>query len=135
MSVRRAERVGQEIRDEIATMIGRELKDPRIGFVTVTRVDLTPDLRFARVYVSAFGDKAAQDKSLEGLKQATGFVRREVGRRLRMRLTPEVLFIYDKGVDATDRSQRRSGSRLKEYSAVAMSWFLPYRRRPRSPIS
>ncbi len=106
MSVRRAERVGQEIRDEIATMIGRELKDPRIGFVTVTRVDLTPDLRFARVYVSVLGDKAAQDKSLEGLKQATGFVRREVGRRLRMRLTPEVLFVYDKGVDATDRVAR-----------------------------
>jgi ribosome-binding factor A len=103
VSVRRVERVSQEIRDEIATMIGRELKDPRIGFVTVTRVDLTPDLRFARVYVSVLGDKAQQDKSLEGLKQATGFVRREVGRRLRMRLTPEVQFIYDKGVDATAR--------------------------------
>jgi ribosome-binding factor A len=103
MSVRRVERVSQEIRDEIATMIGRELKDPRIGFVTVTRVDLTPDLRFARVYVSVLGDKAQQDKSLEGLKQASGFVRREVGRRLRMRLTPDVQFIYDKGVDATAR--------------------------------
>lgn len=103
MSVRRVERVSQEIRDEIATMIGRELKDPRIGFVTVTRVDLTPDLRFARVYVSVLGDKAQQQKSLEGLKQATGWVRREVGRRLRMRLTPDVQFVYDKGVDATAR--------------------------------
>lgn len=103
MSVRRVERVSQEIRDEVATMIGRELKDPRIGFVTVTRVELTPDLRFARVYVSVLGDKAQQEKSLEGLKQAAGFVRREVGRRLRMRLTPDVQFVYDKGVDATAR--------------------------------
>ncbi len=103
MSVRRVERVSQEIRDEIATMIGRELKDPRIGFVTVTRVELTPDLRFARVFVSVLGDKSQQEKSLEGLRQASGFVRREVGRRLRMRLTPDVQFVYDKGVDATAR--------------------------------
>jgi ribosome-binding factor A len=100
------ERVGQEIRDEIATMIGRELKDPRIGFVTVTRVAITPDLRFARVYVSVLGDKAQQEKSLAGLKQASGFVKREIGRRLRMRLTPEIQFLYDKGVDATDRVAR-----------------------------
>ncbi len=106
MSGRRVERVGQEIRDEIATMIGRELKDPRIGFVTVTRVAITPDLRFARVYVSVLGDKAQQEKSLAGLKQASGFVKREIGRRLRMRLTPEIQFLYDKGVDATDRVAR-----------------------------
>jgi ribosome-binding factor A len=103
MAGHRSERVAQEIRDEVALMIGRELKDPRIGFVTVTRVDLTPDLRFARIYVSVLGDLDQQRKTLAGLKQASGFVKREVGRRLRMRLTPEVQFLYDKGVDATDR--------------------------------
>lgn len=106
MAGHRSERVAQEIRDEVALMIGRELKDPRIGFVTVTRVDLTPDLRYARVYVSVLGDKDQQKKTLQGLKQATGFVRREVGRRLRMRLTPEVQFLFDKGLDATDRVAR-----------------------------
>lgn len=106
MAGHRSERVAQEIRDEVALMIGRELKDPRIGFVTVTRVDLTPDLRYARVYVSVLGDEDQQNKTLKGLKQATGFVRREIGRRLRMRLTPELQFLFDKGLDATDRVAR-----------------------------
>lgn len=117
MAGHRSERVAQEIRDEVAQMIGRELKDPRIGFVTVTRVDLTPDLRFARVYVSVLGDKEQQKKTLQGLKQATGFVRREVGRRLRMRLTPEIQFLYDKGVDATDRVAQL----LNEVAAAPLS--------------
>jgi ribosome-binding factor A len=117
MAGHRSERVAQEIRDEVAVMIGRELKDPRIGFVTVTRVDLTPDLRYARVYVSVLGDKEQQKKTLAGLKQATGFVRREIGKRLRMRLTPEVQFLYDKGIDATDRVARL----LDEVNAAPLS--------------
>jgi ribosome-binding factor A len=103
MAGHRSERVAQEIRDEVAVMIGRELKDPRIGFVTVTRVDLTPDLRYARIYVSVLGDQEQQKKTLAVLTKASGFVKREVGRRLRMRLTPEIQFLYDKGIDATDR--------------------------------
>jgi ribosome-binding factor A len=83
----------------------------------VTRVDLTPDLRYARVYVSVLGDKEQQKKTLAGLKQATGFVRREIGKRLRMRLTPEVQFLYDKGIDATDRVARL----LDEVNAAPLS--------------
>ena len=101
----RMRRVNEAIRETLAEALG-ELKDPRIGFVTVTRVSLTPDLRYARVYVGVLGDAAAQQRSLAGLRKATGFVRRELGRRLRLRFTPEVVFEYDKGLDATERVAR-----------------------------
>jgi ribosome-binding factor A len=100
---RRSERVAEEIREEVAQIIGRELKDPRIGFVTVTRVSLTPDLRTAHVNVGILGDASQHEKTLTGLRQAAGFVRRELGRRIRMRHTPELVFHYDEGLDATDR--------------------------------
>jgi ribosome-binding factor A len=103
---RRTNRLAEEIREEVAKIIARELKDPRIGFVTVTGVQLTPDLRHARINVGVLGDQAARDKSLEGLRQAAGFVRRALGQRLRIRYTPEVAFQYDKGLDATERVAR-----------------------------
>ena len=103
MSQRRIERLAEEIREEVAAIIARGLKDPRIGFVTVTRVALTPDLRTAHVNVGVLGDQAERDKTLKGLRQAAGFVRRELGQRVRMRHTPELVFHYDAGLDATDR--------------------------------
>lgn len=103
---RRSERLGEEIREEVARIIGSGLKDPRIGFVTVTRVDLTPDLRTARIFVGVLGDQAQRDKTMAGLGQAAGFIRREVGRRIRVRHTPELLFKYDTGLDATERVAR-----------------------------
>lgn len=103
---RRTNRLEEEIREEVAKIIAGELKDPRIGFVTVTGVQLTPDLRHARINVGVLGDQAAREKSLAGLRQASGFVRRELGKRLRIRHTPEVAFQYDKGLDATDRVAR-----------------------------
>lgn len=103
---RRAERLAEEIREQVAEIVGSHLKDPRIGFVTVTRVSLAADLRTARVYVGVLGDAAQHDKTLEGLRQASGFVRRELGRRVRLRHTPELVFQYDSGLDATDRVAR-----------------------------
>jgi ribosome-binding factor A len=103
VSGRRNERLGEEIREEVARIIAEGLKDPRIGFVTITRVDLTADLRNARVYFGVLGDPAQRDKTLAGLRQAAGFVRRELGRRIRVRHTPELEFKYDSGLDATDR--------------------------------
>ena len=103
MSGRRNERLTEEIREEVARIIGEGLKDPRIGFVTVTRAELTADFRQARVFVGVLGDERAREKSLAGLRQAAGFVRRELGRRIRLRYTPELLFQYDAGLDATDR--------------------------------
>ena len=100
---RRNERLAEEIREEAARIIAGELKDPRIGFVTVTRVELTADLRLARIHVGVLGSEADRAKSLLGLQASAGFLRRELGRRLRVRHTPEVQFRYDSGLDATDR--------------------------------
>ena len=103
---RRPERLAEELREEIARMIISELKDPRLGFVTVTRVELAHDLRYARVHVGVLGDDAEREKSLAALRGAAGFIRRELGRRLRIHHSPEVDFRYDKGLDATDRVAR-----------------------------
>ena len=100
---RRVERLTEEIREQVARMIASDLKDPRLGFITVTRVELTHDLGLARVHVGVLGSEAERKKSLAALQQASGFVRRELGKRLRIRHTPEVEFRYDKGLDATDR--------------------------------
>jgi len=103
---RRTARLESEIREEIADVVSRKLKDPRLGFVTITRVEISPDLHYARVLVSVLGDDAARRKSLEGLRQAAGFVRRELGRRLRIRQTPELDFRADPGIDNADRVAR-----------------------------
>jgi ribosome-binding factor A len=99
---RRSERLAGEIRDEVARMVASDLKDPRLGFVTVTRVELTPDLRYARVYVGVLGEDASGG-TLAILRKASGFVKREIGRRLHVRFTPEIDFRYDRGLEATDR--------------------------------
>jgi ribosome-binding factor A len=106
MSGRRTDRLGEEIREEVAKIIGRDLKDPRIGFVTVTRVELTHDLRNAKIFVGVLGDPAERVKTVSALRKAAGFVRREIGRRIRMRVTPEIAFQLDTGLDATDRVAR-----------------------------
>jgi len=102
---RRTERLSEEIREEVARIIPT-LKDPRVGFVTVTRTEITPDLRTVRVHVGVLGDAAQRARTLQGLSQASGFIRRELGRRLTIRHTPEVVFRYDEGLDATDRVAR-----------------------------
>jgi ribosome-binding factor A len=103
---RRSERLAEEIREEVARMIASELKDPRLGFVTVTRVELAHDLGYAKVHVGVLGDEKEREKSLVALRSAAGFIRRELGRRLRVHHTPEIDFRYDKGLDATDRVAR-----------------------------
>ena len=103
---RRPERLAEEIREEVARMIASEIKDPRLGFVTVIRVELAHDLRYARVHVGVLGNEAEREKSLTALRSAAGFVRRELGRRLRIHHTPEIDFRYDKGIEATDRVAR-----------------------------
>jgi ribosome-binding factor A len=100
---RRVDRLAEEIREAIAGLLSTGLKDPRIGFVTVIRVDLTADLRLARVYVGVLGGTTERSKTLEGLKQAAGYIRRELGRRIKIRHTPEITFVYDTGLEATDR--------------------------------
>jgi ribosome-binding factor A len=103
---RRSARLGEEIREEVAEMIASKLKDPRIGFVTVTRVEMTSDQRLAKIYVGVLGGDEQRKETLSGLKQASGFVRRQLAHSLKLRHTPDVVFHYDKGLDATDRVAR-----------------------------
>ena len=111
----RHDRLADQIRSEVAEMIEGELKDPRIGFVTVTRVDLSPDFSHARVLVSVLGDEQAQKDSLMGLESAAGYVRHEVTLRLRLRRAPEITFVLDRGAEEASRIEEllgklRSGS-------------------------
>lgn len=93
------DRLAVQIRDEVAKMIARELKDPRIGFTTVTRVELSADFHHSRVLVSVLGDEEVKQQTLEGLSSAAGYVRHEISRRLRMKRAPELVFVLDRGLE------------------------------------
>jgi ribosome-binding factor A len=79
------------------------LKDPRIGFVTITAVDVTPDLHLARIYFSVMGDETARKNTQKGLSSSVPYIRRELGRRLRMRYVPDILFQYDSSLEYGNR--------------------------------
>jgi ribosome-binding factor A len=96
-------RVDEAIREVLSDAVVSDLKDPRIGFVTVTDVKTTPDLRRARVYVTVLGDQSARDAALAGLQSAHGILQRRVNAELRMKHTPTLEFAYD---DTTDRALR-----------------------------
>lgn len=95
----RARRVGEQIRKDIADLLMKGLKDPRIGFVSVMHVRMSPDLRYANVYVSLLGSESQRKGSLVGLQQSSGWLRREVGKRLRLRYSPELRFFEDTSLD------------------------------------
>ena len=99
----RAERLADRIRAEVAEIISGELRDPRIGFATVTDVDLSADFQHARVSVSVLGSAEAQQKSLEGLVSAAGYIRHELGLRLRLRRVPELAFVLDQSAEEDAR--------------------------------
>lgn len=94
----RANRVAEQMKKELGDIIGRKLKDPRIGFVTVTDVEVTGDLQQAKVFLSVLGDEEKQGKTLEVLEKAKGFIRSEVGNRIRLRKTPELEFLWDESL-------------------------------------
>jgi ribosome-binding factor A len=94
----RMRRVNEAIREALAQAVG-DLKDPRIGFVTVTGVDTTPDLRQARVYVSVLGSERKRQDTLEGLASAHGVLQARLANELRMKRTPQLAFEYDRSVD------------------------------------
>jgi ribosome-binding factor A len=95
MATDRMRRVNEVLREVIGDTISTELEDPRIGFVTVTSVDTSPDLRAARVYVSVLGDEQAREATLKGLRAAHGVLQAEVARQTRMKRTPTLSFHYD----------------------------------------
>ncbi len=92
-------RVDEAMRVVLSDAISKELQDPRVGFVTVTGVKTSPDLRHSRVYVSVLGDEDARSASLEGLQSAHGFLQARVASTLRLKHTPALSFIYDESVD------------------------------------
>ena len=100
---KRALRVGQVLQRELGALIGNELKDPRVGFVTVTEVRPADDLRTARVYVSIYGAEDARESTLTGLQEAAGFLKRELSRRVNMRFTPSLTFVLDDTLDQAER--------------------------------
>ncbi|HEX4689317.1 MAG TPA: 30S ribosome-binding factor RbfA [Solirubrobacteraceae bacterium] len=103
MSGERMRRVDEAMREVLSDAITSELKDPRVGFVTVTAVDTSPDLRHARVFVSVLGEEPVRRRSMDGLRSAHGFLQKRVAGELRLKHTPTLEFAYD---DTVDRGQR-----------------------------
>lgn len=99
MPTARMRRVNEAIREVLADAIATDLKDPRIGFVTVTDVDTAPDLRAARVYVSVLGDEAARREALAGLESSHGFLQGRLASQLRLKRTPTLSFHYDESIE------------------------------------
>ena len=106
----RPDRVADQIRGELANLLAREVHDPGIGFVTLTRVQVTPDLQQARVYFTALGPTGEENKtrrnSERALERASPFLRRQIGSRLRLRRAPELRFIYDESIAGQDRIEQ-----------------------------
>jgi len=92
---KRSEKVAETIHETVSSILARGLNDPRIGFVTIMAVDVTDDLRLARIYFTVIGDEASKKNSELGLNSAKGHIRKELGHTLTMRYIPELLFIYD----------------------------------------
>ncbi|MGI8727392.1 MAG: 30S ribosome-binding factor RbfA [Solirubrobacterales bacterium] len=106
MTTSRMRRVNEVIREVLGSAISTELQDPRIGFVTVTSVDTSPDLRHAEVGVSVLGDERERQASLEALRSARGVLQARINSELTMKRTPELRFTYDESVERADRITR-----------------------------
>jgi ribosome-binding factor A len=99
MEGKRSEKVADLIQKEVSQMLLKSIKDPRIGFVTITRVAMSEDCRFARIYFSVAGSLEERENSMKGLDSAKGYVRKELGRRIRLRYTPEIMFQFDPSIE------------------------------------
>lgn len=100
----RSRRVGEQIQRELAELVQRELKDPRLGMVTISAVEVSRDMSVAKVFFTVFGDENHDAKSsLEALASASGFLRRELGHRMRLRSVPELRFHYDHSIEKGSR--------------------------------
>ena len=110
----RTERVADQIRGELGSLLTREVHDPGIGFVTITRVAVTPDLQHARVSYTAMGDETARRNSGRALQRAAPFLRRQIGARLRLKRVPELEFVFDESIAGQDRIEQL----LKEIHAA-----------------
>ena len=102
----RPDRVADQLRGELASLLAREVHDPGIGFVTLTRVQVSPDLQLARVFYTALGDDKARTDTRRALERAAPFLRRQIGGRLRLKRTPQLTFVYDDSIAGQDRIEQ-----------------------------
>ena len=102
----RPDRVADQIRAELAMLLARDVHDPGIGFLTITRVQMTPDLQQARVFYTSLGDQKARTNSDRALGRAVPFLRRQIGSRLRLKRVPDLTFVYDESVAGQDRIEQ-----------------------------
>ena len=102
----RPDRVADQIRGELGQLLAREVHDPGIGFVTITRVQVSPDIQQARVFYTALGDDQARRNSGQALGRAVPFLRRQIGARLRLKRVPELKFLYDESIAGQDRIEQ-----------------------------
>jgi ribosome-binding factor A len=102
----RPDRVGDQIRQEVTEILAREMHDPGIGFVTITRVQVTPDLQLARVFYTTLGSDLERRNTAKALRRAGGFLRHQVGQRLNLRRVPVLEFVFDKSIETQDRVER-----------------------------
>jgi ribosome-binding factor A len=103
MDAKRQGRIAEETKRVLSTIIAREIKDPRLGFLTITRVIVSSDLQLATVYISVLGDEESQKDTMRILDRTKGFLRREVGHALGVRLTPELIFKLDHSIEEGSR--------------------------------
>lgn len=115
----RADRLARELRDEISVIIARELKDPHVGFATITYVRVSPDLRYARIFVSVFGPPEQQKETLAALRRAGGFIRRQISGRMKLRHSPELQFALDESIGHGARMDELLAEVSQELPAVA----------------
>lgn len=106
MASQRAQRVAESIHHEISNLLIKGLKDPRIGFVTITSVDVTPDLRQAKVYFTLMGSQEGRQQTQAGLDSSASYIRQQLGKVLRLRYIPEIHFVYDASVDYGQHIER-----------------------------
>ena len=105
-SFKRADRVADLLRAEISDILLKQIRDPRIGTVTITAVEITDDLRYAKVYFVEMGKDQIDDQTREGLQKAKGFLKRELGKRLQLRYMPDINFIFDKSFAYGNRIEK-----------------------------
>lgn len=99
----RNEKVASEIKKEITKILREKVSDPRIGFVSIIDVEVTPDLKNAKIFFSVLGDEKIKKETQAGLQSASSFVRSELGQALELRFVPEIAFVYDKGIERGSR--------------------------------
>jgi ribosome-binding factor A len=106
VSANRPDRVGEAIRNELSQLLARDVHDPGVGFITLTKVTVSPDLQLARVYYTSMGDEKALRETEKALRRALPFLRRQIAQRVRLRRAPELEFFFDKSVAQHDRIEQ-----------------------------